>query len=174
MNIRLTLVALATLFLVAGCLLSGTFLTDVEFSAAFNNGFEKVGVDITEVDHADKIDRVERIDLEGIISNDLNTADTINVYISGDSTLSSKAEVQGASNAYPLILGYVTKPGPGSLDTLTITEARAILREPGAHWSAITDLVKGGIFCIYFTSTGSGASGAVDTGTVIITFTASE
>jgi hypothetical protein len=173
MKKRWKLLAFATLLISAGCIMSGTFTTDVEVTADFNNGFEKEDVDITDVDHAEDIDRIERVDFEAIIRNDMATADTLNVYISTNATYASKAAVQGATDVYPLILGYVTKSTPvPSYDTLTITEARAILLIPGSNWDQIKEIVKTGIFTVYFTSTGGAASGAITEGTLFITFTA--
>lgn len=175
MKITVKLLAVAAALLAAGCILSGTFVADVDFTASFTNGFEKVAVDLSDyTDRAADIDRIERLDCEGIIRNDLSTKDTISVYISANATYTTKAAVEGATDAYPILLDYVTKSGtPPTYDTLTVVEARAILKIPGTQWDQIKAIIKDGTFCIYFTSSGtSGASGAVTKGYLYITFTA--
>lgn len=171
--------SLAVVSLVAaGCILSGTFLATIEFvevTTNFTNGLVKENVDLADyTDHAEDIDRIERIDLEGIVENDLAAADTINVYVSSDSTHTTRAQVQGAADAYPVLLGYVTKPGPNSTDTLTITEARNLLQLTGTNWDSIKTLLKTGLFTVYVTSTGNTAQGNIIKANLFITFTAKQ
>ena len=168
------IIALSALGLLAtGCLISGTFVTDVDFTASFTNGFEKISVDLADyTDRSEDIDRVERVDVEGIIRNDENASDTIRVYMSSNATYTTKAAVESAADAYLLVIDYPTKPGPGSFDTLTIEEARAFINIPSAAWDQIKEVVKTGTFCVYITSTGTGVSGAVTEGYLWITFTA--
>lgn len=172
MRILHIMLAVALGLVAAGCILSAQYTMDQDFTADFTNGFERVTIDLRDVDHFDKLDRIERLDLEAIIRNDLSAKDTLDVYICADSTLASKTAVEAATNAYPLILDYVTKPGPASYDTLTVIEARAILKVPGSNWEQVKTIVNSGLFSVYFTSTGTGASGAVTKGTLIVTFTA--
>ena len=166
--------AFATCLIAAGCLISATFVEELDFAATFNNGFEKVTINLADYDiDIAELSGFNRVDLEGIIRNDKSSgADTINVYISTNGNLSSKAAVEAAADAYPLLLGYVTKAGQGTLDTLTIEEARPLIRIPGSDWDQIKVALETGNFCIYFTSTGSGASGAVTEGYLWVTFTA--
>ena len=165
--------AFATCLLAAGCLISATFVEDIDFEAFFNNGFEKVAVNLEDYDITiGDLKGVNRVDLEGIIRNDLlgGTEDTINVFISTNDSYASKAAVEAAADAYALILGYGTTPGP-STDTLTIAEARLIIKIPGTEWDQIRAAIETGKFCIYFTSTGSGVSGSFTEGSLWVNFT---
>jgi hypothetical protein len=165
--------AFATCLIAAGCLISATLVEDIDFSASFNDGFVKECINLADYDIvvAD-LDGVNRVDLEGVIRNDLpgGAKDTINLYISTNDTYASKAAVEAATDVYPFILGYLTKPGP-STDTLTILEARKIIRIPGTDWDQVKAAVETGKFCMYFTSTGSGPQGAITEGTLWINFT---
>jgi hypothetical protein len=167
--------AFATCLIAAGCIISATFVEEIDFSANFNDGFEKVPINLADYGIAiADLDGVNRVDLEGIIRNDLaGTADTINVYISTNDSYTDRGDVEGAADAYAVILGYVTTPGP-SFDTLTVKDARAIIRIPGADWNGAKAAIETGKFCIYFTSTGSGAQGAITEGYLWVTVTGKE
>jgi hypothetical protein len=174
-NLSRTVAAVVCLF-AAGCILSGTFVTEIEFvdvSTDFTNGVVSESVDLSDyTDHASDIDRIERIDLEAIVQNDLSVADTIDAYVSATDSYTTRAQVKAATDAYPVLLKYVTKPGPGSTDTLTVVEARDLLQLTGSNWESIKTLLKTGTFTAYVTSTGNTAQGTIVKANLIITFTA--
>lgn len=94
------------------------------------------------------------------------------MYVSTDSTYNTRAEVEAALNAPAVLLGYVTKPGPNSIDTLTITEARSLLQLTGTNWESVKAVLEGSEFTVYVTSTGSSAQGNIHEANLFITFTA--
>jgi len=162
--------------LAAGCILCGTFVAEVEFvevNTNFTNGMIKETVLLSDyTDHAEDIQRIERLDLEAIVVNAQATACSLDVYVSADSTFTSKAQVEASTNKYPVLLNYVTKPGPNSTDTLTILEASTLLQLTGSNWDSIKSLLETGLFTVYVTSTATPVSGQITRAIIIITFTA--
>jgi hypothetical protein len=164
--------------LAAGCILSGTFVADVEFvdvATTFVSGLVKQDVDLSDyTDHAEDIQRIDRIDLEAILVNGQATASNLDVYVSSNSAYTTKAAVEAglATDVLPVLLDYVTKPGPNSTDTVTILEARTLLQLTGANWDAVKALLETGLFTVYVTSTDASVSGEITKATLHITFTA--
>ena len=162
----------------AGCILSGTFVADVEFvevNTSFTSGLVSEDVDLSDyTDHAEDIQRIERIDLEAIVFNGQATASNLDVYVSANNAYTTKAGVEGGvgTDVYPVLLDYVTKPGPNSTDTLTILEARSLLQLTGTNWESIKTLLETGLFTAYVTSTDPTVSGEIIKATIHITFTA--
>lgn len=169
--------SLLLVMLLTGCLFSGTFVITFHFipgTPDFVNGLVKECVDLssntTWDDHSDDIKRIDKITFDAVISNNVGAADTLSVYIAATTTAyTTAAQVEGATDVYPILLGYVTSL-TGS-DVLTVLEADALLQLTGSNFESVKALVESGAFCVYITSTGA-TSGSIDEANVYITFTA--
>jgi len=177
MNMKTFLLLTALAVLAAGCILSAQWSLAVPFAVdkQFNNGVISETVDLAQEDktwndHKDNIDQIEKVGFDAVITG-LAAGDTLDMYLSAKSSYASRAAVQGAADAYPLLLGYVA---PGGTDTLTRVEAEALLQLSGANFTNVKNLVKTGNFTAYITSSGGAAVGTIDTANVYITFTASK
>ena len=165
--------------LLTGCLISGTFLIAIPFtllSPSFVNGLVKECADLSDDetwdDHSDDIKRIDKITFDAVIGGNMGATDTVSVYIAGSgSSYTTAAQVEGATDTYPVLLGYVTNPS--GVDTLTVAEADALLQLTGSNFESVKALVESGAFCVYVTSTG-GNAGSIDEANVYITFTAGE
>jgi ABC-type Na+ efflux pump permease subunit len=176
MNARNLLLIAAVLLVAGGCqLISAQWSLSVPFAVnkQFANGVIKEtlnlpDLDETWADHADEINDIEKVEFDAIVVNALGTQDTIDMYVSATSTYTSRAQVQGAADAYPLLLGYVV---PVGTDTLTIAESQAYLQLSGDNFTHVKELVHTGNFTGYITSSGDASVGQIDTANVYITFT---
>lgn len=171
------LLVLAGLALVAGgCIISSQLSLEVPFAVdqPFVNGVIKetlnLGDNDTWADNADKIEQIEKVEFDAVVVNALSAKDTLDMYVSATSTYTTRAQVKGASDAYPLLLNYVTPAS--STDTLTRVESLPLLQLSGANFTNVKNLVKTGNFTAYITSSGGAAVGRIDTANVYITFTA--
>lgn len=180
MKTKRMLSVLLPALLMAGCLISGTFSIKIELNnieTAFVNGIVSETVNLSDesedwADHADKIERIESVNFDAIITNVLTTTETLSVYVSAVSTYSTAAQVLGAADAYPVLANYAS---PGSAkDTLTVVEAQALLQLSGANFTAVKNLLKTGAFTVYVASTGTEFQGSIAEANIYITFTASE
>lgn len=176
-----TVLMLATLTLVAaGCILSAQWSLKVPFkvSEPFANGIVAKTVNLVEeddtwADHSDQIDQIEKVGFDAVVVG-LTAGDSLDMYLSADSTYASRAAVLAAAtakDAFPLLLGYIA---PGGTDTLTRVEAEALLQLSGPNFTSVKNLVKTGLFTAYITKSGGAAVGSIDTANVYITFTASK
>lgn len=180
MKTKLLLSVLLPALIVAGCLISGTFSIKVslnDIATAFEDGLVKQTVDLSAedeewADHADKIEQIESINFDAIVTNVLTTTETLSVYVSANSVYSTAAQVLGAADAYPVLVNYAS-PG-SSRDTLTVLEAQALLQLSGDNFTAVKNLLKTGAFTVYVTSTGTAFEGSINEANIYITFTASE
>lgn len=160
---RVILILLAAALLpVAGCLISSQTLVEIDFSGTFNNGLLAESVNLADYDvtPAD-IQGIQKIDVDAIVVNALATADTVDVYLSANSTYTTRTQVKTANDVLPVLIGYITKPGPNGQDTLTVLEARNLLRFSEPNWTNLKNLVETGKFTVYVTSSGTAVQGQV-------------
>ena len=177
---NLTRGSLILMMLLTGCLISGTFLITIPFtltSPDFEAGLVKECVDLNDdetwADHSDKIKRIDKITFDAIVSYNSGSVDTLSVYIAGStSSYTTAAQVEGATDTYPVLLGYVTNPS--GVDTLTVAEADALLQLSGSNFESVKALIESGAFCVYITNTGATSMATIDEANVYITFTAGE
>ena len=171
---RMKLLALAGLLavaaLVTGCLVSGTFIIVEDFSFTAGSGFYHYTVDITDEpdweDHKDDIDMVDAVGAEFYITSTEPAAVTFSVWVDdfGDDWVTEGLVI---ANATPIIEDFTVQPG-----TTKITYAQSLGMIKNVD--RLKALAKLGQFEYYGTSTGNtGTSFVVDSGKVIVTFSAS-
>jgi len=169
------ILGLAVLSLViVGChLVSGTFVIVESFSFTTQTGFYRYEVDITDEekweDHKDDISRINVVGFELWITNNESVDVTFNAYIDdADATFySTYAEVD--ANATKIIDDLTLAAGPGMVTHITYAQSFNYLRNVGE----LKRLTKEGRFHCYCVSDGGTYSAfIVDSGKVIITFSA--
>jgi hypothetical protein len=171
----LFILAAGALIATSGCLISITELIPIEFvdvSIDFTDGMVKENIVLADyVDDPSAIHRIEKLDLDAIIENDLLTEDTLDVYISANSSYTDADEVKDSvgHDVFVVLEGY--KPPANSTDTLTVPEARKLLRTSGNNWTGIKALLLSGKFTVYLTSTGGTGDGRVIQATIRLTIT---
>jgi len=171
---RLKLLALAGLIavsaLITGCLVSGTFIIVEDFDFTAASGFYHYTVDITDEadweDHKDDIDMVDAVGAEFYITSTEADAVTFSVWVDdfGD-VHASEGAVE--ANATPIIEDFTVQPGTTKI---TYVQSLGMIK----NVDRLKALAKLGQFEFYGTSTGNtGTSFVVDSGKVIVTFSAS-
>ncbi len=156
--------------LVAGCLISGTFVIVESFSFTAQSGFYYYEIDLTNQsdweDHKDQIDAIDAVGAEFFITSTESGNVTFNVFVDSYSGSANPSAVP--SSAKVILEDLDVAPG-----TTHITYAQSLgyLK----NLDALKALVKTGKFDYYATSSGNeGTSFKVDSGKVIVTFSASE
>ncbi len=171
---RMKILALAGLIVVAavvsGCLVSGTFIIVETFDFTAATGFYHYTVDITDEpdweDHKDDIDMVDVVGAEFYITSTEPGDVTFSVWVDDFGDVHA---TEGAveANATPIIEDFTVAPG-----TTKITYAQSLGMIKNVD--RLKALAKLGQFEYYGTSTGNtGTSFVVDSGKVIVTFSAS-
>ena len=156
----------------AGCLISVTEVIpiDLQGNVTFTDGLVWETVDLGDYDvDLTLIQRIERIDLDGIVRND-TVKSQVDVYISENSTYRTAAAVQAATDVLPVLIGYLVPAN--STDTLTIPEARTFLQLSDDNWLKVKDLLMTGRFTVYFTSKGGDIKGEILEANLYLTITA--
>jgi hypothetical protein len=166
-------VAAALLFL-AGCLVSGQFVTIIEIKNTdfrTENGFYYYPVDLTQEDiwkeHKDNIKDIEVVGFELWIANSQPDTTTFNVYVDdiGNEAYTSKTEVE--ANATRVIENLKLKPSGQT--HITYGQSFKYLRKV----ETLKTLVEEGSFHYYgLTDVGTVNDYVIDSARVIITFTA--
>lgn len=168
------MLVISSLFLLAlglnGCLVSGTFIIveEIDFTAA--SGFYFYQVDITDdpdwEEHKDKIDFIDAVGVEFYITSTESIDVTFNVYIDDYSgPASSPTEVP--STATKIIDNLVVSPG---VTKISYSESLGFL----TGVDRLKALTKTGKFDYYGASSGNdGTTFVIDSGKVIVTFSAS-
>lgn len=155
--------------LAVGCLISGTFIIveDFNFTAQGGNYFYKVDITTNQEweDHKDKIDQIDAVGVEFYISSTESGPVTFNAYV--DEYGVDSTTVPGDTKK--IIDAFTVNPG---LDQhITYTQSLTFLK----NLELLKSLAKTGKFYYWGTSTGSeGSSFVIDSGKVIVTFSASE
>jgi len=159
--------------LLTGCLLiSGTFVVVEEFDFTTHNGFYFYDVDITdEEDWEDNKDNIDAIDLVGFemwFQNDESEAVTFSAYIDDPDQPEYTNAGQVDANAIKILDNLTLSVGATHL---TYGNSFAYLQ----NVEAMKNLVKEGNFFFYGIADGGTATGyRIDSGKVIITFSASK
>ena len=160
---------IAVAAIVSGCLVSGTFIIVDDFSFTAASGFYHYTVDITDnadwKDHKDDIDFIDVVGAEFYITN-TGAAETFSVYVDdfGD-VHATEGDVE--ANATPIIEDLTVNPGTTKV---TYAQSLGIIK----NVARLKALAKTGQFEYYGTSSGNiGTDFVVDSGKVIITFSAS-
>ncbi len=169
-------VVLISVFLTA-CLLSGTFIISSEISFSTFSGFYFYDVDVTNEpdwqDHKDEIDDIEMVGFDLWFTNNSSTGITFNIYLdeSTDPIYNSGSLVVDVSNVKAnatIVLDDVTLPSGSS--HLTYVESLSKIR----NFDALKELFKSGKFHFYgIGSDTTGTTWIIDSGKVIVTFSAS-
>jgi len=165
--VRLLGAALIALF-AAGCLISGTFVIVDDFTFTAKSGFYFYRVDLTQYsdwdDHKDQIDQIDAVGAEFYISSTEPDTVTFNVYVdapTADSTAVPSTAVK--------IIDQLEVP-PGLNQHITYVQSLGFI----THIAELKTFVKAGKFNYYGTSSGNlGTAFKVDSGKVIVTFSAS-
>ncbi len=159
--------------LIGGCILiSGTFVIVEPFSFTTQSGFYYYNVDITdESDWEDNKDNIDGIDLVGFemwFDNNEATAITFDVYIDdADGTIYSNGS-DVAAHTTQILDGLTLSPGTTHL---TYGNSFAYI----TNVATLKTLVKTGQFHYYGLADGGSSSGfVIDSGKVIVTFSASK
>ena len=172
--IRLPLIAAA--LLVSGCLVSGTFVVVDSFSFTTQTGFYAYQVNITDEadweDHKDEIDNIDLVGFELWITNNESFPVTFNAYIDDfDNFFCQDGACFNANTTKSIVLENLTLPaGPGMQRHVTYGESFDFIR----NTERMKTLVKEGRLNYYGTaSAGTDLGFIVDSGKVIVTFSAS-
>jgi len=155
--------------MLAGCLVSATFVIVETFSFSAQSGFYFYPVDITTdsdwQDHKDNIDFIDAAGAEFFITSNETQNVTFNVWIDDPAGVSNPGAVP--STATKIISGFTVPPGVSK-----ITYAQSLGLITGL--SRLKQLAKTGIFDLYATSTGNtGTSFVIDSARIIVTVSAS-
>ena len=167
--VRLLGAALIAL-LAAGCLISGTFVIVDDFTFTAKSGFYFYQVDLTTNsdwdDHKDQIDLIDAVGAEFYISSTEPDTVTFNVYV--DSPTADSTTVDSLGTAVKIIDQLEVPPGLNQ--HITYVQSLGFI----THIAELKTFVKAGKFNYYGTSSGNlGTAFKVDSGKVIVTFSAS-
>ncbi len=171
---RMKILALAGLIavsaLITGCLVSGTFIIVEDFNFTAGSGFYHYTVDITDEadweDHKDDIDMIDAVGAEFYITSTEAGNVTFSVYIDdfGTNYLNEAGVEAGAT---PIIEDLTVAPGTTKI---TYAQSLGLIK----NVTELKRLAKLGQFEYFGTSTGNlGTAFVVDSGKVIVTFSAS-
>lgn len=167
---KFTLVGIAALgLLVAGCLVSGTFIVVDDFQFTAQSGFYYYQVDITEnpdwKEHQDEIDDVDAVGAEFFITSEEEGPVTFSVYIDDYSGL-GPAPTSVPATASVIIDSLIVNPGKTHI---TYVKSLGIIQ----NTTRLKALAKTGRFDYFGLSSGSlGETFRVDSAKVICTVTA--
>ena len=170
----LTTICLLGVFVLAGCLVSGTFIlwesiTLNAVSATFYRGSVNLEDNEDWQDHNEDIDRVETVGFEVWMTNNSSNEIILNGYIDDPRTpLYDEGEV--VANTFQIIDSL---PVPGN----TSNERIVTYVESFDYIDNVADLkrlVKSGMFDYYGILSGTGVSGAIDSIKVVVTLNASD
>ncbi|MBI5266125.1 MAG: hypothetical protein HY851_02720 [candidate division Zixibacteria bacterium] len=150
-----------------GCLISGTFVIIVDLPLTATSGYYWCQVDVTTkqawADHKDDIDQIDAIGLDLWMTNADSVPVTINVNVA-DYSDGRPMSPGLATNIYQLTVN------PGADQHITYAQSLALIR----NTDRLKALVKTGKFNVEMNSTVNlGSTFTVDSGKVIITFSAS-
>jgi hypothetical protein len=156
--------------LAVGCLVSGTFIIVDDFTFTAQSGFYFYPVDITTeqawIDHKDQINQIDVVGAEFWITSTESGPVTFDVYID-DFSGGTPTSVPGTASK---ILDAFTV-NPGADQHITYTQSLGLI----TNTARLKTLAKTGKFDYFGTSTGNaGTTFKIDSGKVIVTFSASE
>ncbi len=157
-------------FSMLGCIVSGTFIVVESFTFTAFSGFYFYQVDVTSTstweDHSDDIDFIDAVGTEFYITSNETSDVVFNVYID---------DYSGPGASPTSVPGSATKV----IDNLTVSPGTTMISYSESLGfitgiERLKELAKEGQFDYYATSTGNlGTTFVVDSGKVIITFSAS-
>ncbi len=155
--------------LLAGCLVSGTFIITHSFQFTAQSGFYFYQVNLTTEqvwkDHSDKIDFIDAVGVELYITSNEAGNVTFDAYVDNYSGAGSNPSSVPASATK--IIDNLTVP-PGSTK-ITYAQSLGLI----TNLSTLKTLAKVGQFDFYGTSSGNdGNTFIIDSGKVIVTFSA--
>jgi len=169
-----------SLFVLGGCLVSGTFVIEETFSFTTQTGFYPESVDLTEnevwADHIDNLDDIELIGFELWITNSETAEWTYSAYADEYDETCDNLTCFGTSNTKFKVFGDLVVPAAtttsGSTKFVSYQESFQYIQ----NFADLKELVRGGKFNLYgLASGGSGGNGGkVDSIKVIITINASD
>ena len=169
-NKKIVAATLAALMMVmAGCIVSGTFMIVKPFDFTTGTGFYYYLVDITNEqdwkDHKDQIDDIDLVGFELWFNNPTASDVTFNCWID-DSNNSAKQNYLEIVQTTKILDGLTLPPGKSHLTYGN--SFQYIMNVP-----TLKTLVKSGMFHYYGTSDNGQGTFTVDSGKVIVTFSAS-
>ncbi|MCK4574142.1 MAG: hypothetical protein KAU36_07210 [candidate division Zixibacteria bacterium] len=166
----------AIVLLAVGCLVSGTFVVTEPFSFTAETGFYAYQVDVTDEkdweDHKDDIDNIDMVGFELWITNNEAFPVTFNAWVDdADNPFCTGATCFDALTTKTIIIDNLTIPaGPTMRRHVTYGESFTYLE----NVKVLKKLVKEGRLNFYGTgSDGTDLGFVVDSGVVIVTFSAS-
>ena len=175
MNISKQIVRVLGLALIAllavGCLVSGTFIIVEDFNFTAQTGFYFYPVDITTeqawIDHKDDINQIDVVGVEFWITSTESGPVTFDAYVD-DFSGTTPTSLPVPATASKIIDAFTVNPGADQ--HITYTQSLGFIK----NTARLKTLAKTGKFDYYGTSTGSeGSSFLIDSGKVIVTFSAS-
>jgi hypothetical protein len=157
--------------LLAGCILSGTFVISHKFTLSSMGSFFFYQVDITNEqvwkDHSDNIDFIDAVGLELYITSTEPTAVTFNAYV--DNYSGDDSNPVSVPTGIPIIIEDMTV----STGKTFITYAKSLTLIK--NLDVLKKLVKKGKFDFYATTTGTpGTTFVVDSARIVVTLSASK
>lgn len=172
-----SLIALAaTIVVIGGCLVSGTFTVVEEFHFTAATGFYPYHIDVTGEpdwdDHSDDINAIDLVGFELYLTNNESSEVTFRAYVDdGENPLCLTPACLDTNSTKIVIIDDLTIPaGPGGKRHVTYGESFTYL----VNMDSLKTLMKTGKLNYYGTSTtGTDAGFVIDTGKVIVTFSAS-
>ncbi len=170
----LLLFSIFALLVTSGCILmSGTFTVTESFSFNLQTGFYPLRVNLTDEedwdDHKDEIDRIDLIGFEIFMTNDEDNDITLNLYIDdAENPLHSNYTLM-RNSAIRILDHYELEAGPNQSSHITYGESFQYLE----NIEELKEFAKQGKFNLYgVTKTGGSSAFKIDSGKVVITFTA--
>jgi hypothetical protein len=159
------------IILVAGCIMSGTFVIVEKFTPTAESGFYYKGVDFTDnatwQEHGDQVDFIDAIGFELYTRSTATEDITFDIYVDNYSGPDASPDAVPGT-ATKVIEGVTVSPG-----TKTVTYAESLKLIKGLD--RLKTLAKTGQMDLYGTSTGGvGSTFVIDSIKVVVTFSASE
>ena len=159
------------IILVAGCIMSGTFVIVEKFTPTAEDEFYYEGVDFTDnatwQEHGDQIDFIDAVGFELYTRSTAAEDVTFDIYV--DKYSGPDASPDAVPGTATKVIGGVTV-SPG---TKTVTYAESLKLIKGLD--RLKTLAKTGQMDLYGTSTGGvGSTFVIDSIKVVVTFSASE
>lgn len=159
---------LLTVLLLAGCIVSGTFVIIEEITFTAQGGFYFHRLDITDdatwEDHKDDIQFIDAVGAEFYITSTEPDDVTFNVYI--DDYSSGPVPVAVPASASKIITDFTVSPGTTRID---YKKSLSII----TNVERLKALARKGMFDYYATSTGSdGTTFVIDSAKIIVTVSA--
>ncbi|MEZ5360220.1 MAG: hypothetical protein R3F48_15490 [Candidatus Zixiibacteriota bacterium] len=164
------LAGLAIVSIVAGCIVSGTFVivADFDFTASGDFYFHRVDItdDATWQDHKDDIDFIDAVGAEFYITSTEGTDVTFNVYV--DDYTTGPDPITVPTSASKIITDFTV---PNGTTKITYKQSLSIL----TNLERLKTLAKKGMFDYYATTTGTvGSTFVIDSAKIIVTISASK